>query len=284
MLTLDPNHLDPLWKKAFATLLRREAVRVVFVGPDADVDERIQHAKESGKVQPMTPEFFAAIKDFLNLAAEKNRQWSQVIKPNADKAMSDVWVKLWKTPAGRGYQELKAEVDRRKVQVDAIAKRAEDGISRKIIEGGRAVTFLKTTVVAGREDLIEEARQNVERLKHDLAEAKDRLKQLETGKEEILERINVLVVEQLPKPSGPKAAGVPRMWRVRTAAEKVTDAIIQSEEIDGLIADELMAADSLMQNFLAVLEGVAQQQIGEEDLRSLETEEAPSGEPAVYEV
>lgn len=260
---------DPLWKKVMG-YLSRIAVRVIFVGPDAEPDPRLQRAKDAGNMRPMDPAFFEAVKDFLALAEEKGRQWSQVIKPRADAAMSAVWEKLWKTPEGRSYQDLKVQVDRRKAQVDAVCKRAEDGISRKILSSGQVVTFIKTTVLVGKEDLIDRARNDLERLKYELAEAKKRLKQLEKGKEDSLERLNVLVVEPLKGPAKPKAARPSATFRSRMAGDdEIRDAIVASSEIDDLMADELMAVERVLDEALAGLEALAAETMTPEELDGL---------------
>lgn len=260
---------DPLWKKINA-ILYRVAVRVVFIGPDAEPDPRLQRAKDA---RPMAPEFFESVKEFLTMAEEKGRQWSQVIKPRADAAMSAVWEKLWKTPEGRAYQELKAQVDRRKSQVDGICKRAEDGISRKILSSGQVVTFIKTTVLVGKEDLLDRARNDIERLKYELTEAKTRLKQLEKGKEDSMERLNVLVVETLKGPAKPKAGQLSAAFRSRIAGDgEIQDAIVASAEIDELMADELTAAEGVVEQFVAALETLAAETITPEELDAMAPE------------
>jgi hypothetical protein len=266
---------DRLWKKIYGKLdaIKRTAVRVIFIGPGADVDDRIRRVKEKENVRPMNPEFFSSIKDFLDLAAEKNRQWTSVIKPKADQLMSDVWSKLWKTQDGRAYQELKAEVDRRKSQVDAVAKRAEDGVAQKILTGGRVVTFIKTHVIVGREDMLTEAKAEVDRLRQELVEAKKRLVQLEKGEEDATERLNLIVVEELKNPAKPKVTRRDGWWARRSGVEQVQAVILNIIEIDTLIADELTAIDGLAESFLATLENIAQQEMHEEDLQQLMPEE-----------
>lgn len=267
------NKRAPLWKRIYAHLLERVAVRVIFTGPEAEPDPRIEKAKKSADVRPMEPEFFDSIKEFLSLAEEKTRQWSQVIKPKADQAMSDVWEKLWKTPEGRAYQDLKAQVDRRKSEVDGICKKAEDGIARKILSSGQVVTFLKTTVLIGNADLVEQARQEIERLKYELTEAKARLKKLEKGQEDQLERLNVLVVDQLKQPAKPRSAELREpSWVRRAGFEEVQQALILSAEIEGLIADEMFAADGIMDEFVAVLENLAAEELTPEEIDALAPE------------
>lgn len=270
---------DRLWKRIWATILTRRAVRVVFVGPSAQPDPRIERAREKADVRPMDAAFFDAIKDFISLTAEKQSAWSQTIKPKADAAMSALWTKLWKTPEGRRYQELKVEVDRRKSSVDALCRKAEDGITKKVLASGQVVTYLKTSILIGNDELLDQARQSVEKLKHELTEAKERLKQLEKGQEAAFERINLLVVEELKGPAKPKAGALRGpAWSRVGAVEAVQQAMVDILEIDEMIADEMAAVDNTVGAFVAVLENVAQQQISEEELQQFapETEEEPA--------
>lgn len=270
------NH-SPLWKRIYAHLLERVAVRVIFTGPESEPDPRIEKAKKAADVRPMEPEFFDSIKEFLALAEEKTRQWSQVIKPKADQAMSGVWEKLWKTQEGRAYQELKAQVDRRKSEVDGICKKAEDGIARKILSSGQVVTFLKTTVLIGNAELVTQARQEIERLKYELTEAKARLKKLEKGQDDQLERLNLLVVEQLKQPAKPKSAELREpSWVRRAGFDEVQQAVILNAKIEDLIADEMMAMDGVLDDFVAVLENLASEELMPEELDAMDPE--PAGE------
>ena len=262
-----------LWKRIYAALLERVAVRVIFVGPESAPDPRIEKAMRSTEVRPMEPEFFAAIKEFVSLAEEKTRQWSEVIKPRADQAMSAVWEKLWKTPEGRRYQELKAEVEKRKSDCDRLCKVAEEGVTRKLLSTGKVVTFLKTHVVVGNADLVEQARHDVERLKHELTAAKERLKKLEKGQEDQLERLNALVVEQIKQPAKPKPAERELEWVRRAGFGEVQEALVLNAQIEDLIADEMSAVDGIMDEFLATLENLAAEELTPEELNAVAPED-----------
>lgn len=264
-----------LWKRISSALLHRRAVRVVFVPPGAPMDEKIERALKSGEARPMDPAFFSAIKDFLTLAEEKNRQWTEVIRPQSDVMMSGLWQKLWRTPAGRNYKDLSDQVARRKTQVDAAAKAAEDGLAQKILASGKIVSHIKTRLLVGREEMLSEAQAEVERLRGKLAEAQARLKDLRKAREGQLERINLLVVREIGKTPRSESRRLPAPWARRSSYEEVAQAIADAEALDELMIEPIEAMDASVTAFIEVLQDVAQSEATENDFGQIipETEE-----------
>lgn len=263
---------DKMWKRIMSALLERIAVRVIFVPADAPIDEKVERALKSGAARPMDPAFFGAIKDFLSLAEEKSRQWSEVIKPRGDAMMQALWQKIWKTPEGRQYKELSDEVAKRKTQVDAVAKAAAEGIAQKILTGGRIVSHVKTRILIGKEEMVAEAQAEVERLRGELEQAKARLKDLQRAREDQYERVNLLVVRDVSKAPPKEGRRYPSPWAVRGAEDEIAQSIRNIASIDELMLEPLEQADGALTSFLDLMQGLAAQEADELELSSVEPE------------
>lgn len=266
------NRREALWKRVMSSLLERTAVRVVFVPADAPIDEKVQRALKSGAARPMDPAFFTTIKDFLTLAEEKGRQWSEVIKPKGDAMMSELWTKIWRTPEGRAYKQLAEEVAKKKAGVDAAAKAAEDGIHQKILTGGKIVSHIKTRLLVGRDDMIAGAQAEVQRLRGELEEAKVRLKELQKARDDQHERINLLLVRDVSQAPSKESTQFSGPWRARRAGEEVMQAVRDIAAIDELMLEPLEHVDGALAAFLGLMQGLATQEADEQDLSALISE------------
>jgi hypothetical protein len=261
------NRRTPLWKKISALLLHRRAVRVLWVGPETPLDPRVEDAKKRGDAQPMPPELLEAIKGVIELVPRKQELWSQV-KQEADAQMSRLWTKLWATARGKDYVALKEELDRRKKKLDAEGRRLEDGIWTKLVAGGRQLTYLKTHVVATSEEQIREATAAVEQAKVQLQEAKAKLKQLQRAKTEAVERVNVLLVEDLKGPPT-RSRAVPVNWSARSSADTIERAIMEADAIDALLLEPLEEMDVALDGMGERLDALVGAQPEEDDFTSV---------------
>lgn len=224
---------DPLWKRIMAALEVR-AVRMLFIGPQAPLDPRVEQARKQGQAVPMPKEFLDALKAVLELLPRKEELFT-ALKTEGDAQMAEVWQKLWRTKRGKEYKELRDIVDRKKERINTQAKQLEDGIYRKILAGNRAVSYIKGHVLVGNEDLIDQAAAEVERIKGELEQAKAQLAQLRKAKADQLVRINTLVVEELGQGAAESSIRIRR-----SSIEEVQQAIMDYAAIDEIGISEVL--------------------------------------------
>jgi hypothetical protein len=273
------NRRETLWKRVMATLLERVAVRVIFVPADAPVDEKVQRALKNGTARPMDPAFFTAIKDFLASSEEKRRLWVEVIRPKSDQMMQALWQRVWRTPEGRAYKEISEEVAKQKARVDQVAKAASDGLTQKILAGGRIVDHIKTRILVGREEMVAEAQAEIERLRGELEQAKARLKDLQRAREDQYERVNLLLVRDVSKAPPKEGRRYPSPWSARRTEDEVAQAIRDLASIDELMLEPLEQVDGALAVFLDLMQGLAGQEADELDLNALDPEPEAVEEP-----
>ena len=193
--------------------------------------------------------------------------------------MSEVWQRLWKTPQGKEYEVLKSDLDHRKERVNAQARQLEDGIYKKVIAGGRLIAYIKTSVIVSSEEAVAQATAEVDRIRGELEQAKTKLKQLQKGKEDQIERVNVLVVEELGgNTPQSKSRRLPLGWGVRQASyEAIAQAIIDTAAVEELMDEPLTEIDATLAGLVEVLDGMAGSVATEDDLSALvEPEGVPS--------
>lgn len=251
---------EALWKRIWASM-RRVAVRILWVGPDAESDPRIEEAKKAGVAKPMPPGFLEAVKSVIELVPRKEELFTGV-REQANRQMAEVWEKLWRTPRGKEYQALKADLDHRKEKVNSLARQLEDGIYRKVIAGGRQLEYIKTHVIVSPEEALKQAMAEVERLRAELEAAKAALKQLQRAKVEQMERVNVLLIEEGSRP--PQAGA-----RRQAGAGDMEQAIREAEAIDELMLEPMQVIDGGLDGFLELTQAIAQMEATDEDLSQL---------------
>lgn len=271
-LSGDNMHMrrETLWKKVWASL-RRVAVRILWVGPDAESDPRIEEAKKAGAAKPMPPGFLEAVKSVIELVPRKEELFTGV-REQANRQMAEVWEKLWRTPRGKEYQAIKADLDRRKEKVNSLARQLEDGIYKKVLAGGRQLEYIKAHVIISPEEALKQAMAEVERLRAELEEAKAQLKQLQRAKTEQMERVNILLIEE-----GSRSAQTGA--RRRAGVGDMEQAIREAEAIDELMIEPMQEIDLGMDSFLELTQALAQMEATENDFVGLtpEVTDQPAG-------